>query len=180
VRRRRTPTRVVPDGGPAWPGEGNGPAREGAGRCRRRRRGPGEPTDDPPGVTTGGPHEGTVGMDDPARDQGGDGQVRDDHARAVARGGHGVVVVPGVGGQGEVERELAAGEHGREAGRGARARAQQGGDQGDRDGHGGGDGGGGDQTAGLPVRRDTEGDRDETEQHGARRCRSVGGHGPPR
>ena len=108
-------------------------------------------------MTAGGAGEGAVGVDDPAGDQHRDGQVRDDHAGPGAGAGPVVVVTHGVARQREVEGELPAGE-----------------DDGDR-GRAGHDG-----PAGFPVGGDPEDGRDETEQHGARRGRSVGGHGPPR
>ena len=119
-------------------------------------------------------------MRDPARDQHRDDQVREDHAGPVDRLRRGVVVVAGVTRQGQVERELPAGEHRGEGGHGARASTQQGRDQGDRGADTDGDGGGGHEPADLAVRRDAQRDRDETEQHGTRRRRTVRGHGPAR
>lgn len=182
MRRRRSPTRVVPDGGPADAG-GTGRACTDGRWCGRDGRRAGEevnPGGDAPQVTAGGAGEGALGVDDPARDEGCDGQVRDDHPGPGAGLGRVVVVTCGVARKRHVEGELPAGEHGGEAGRGVRACAQQGGDQGDRADDGDREGARDDRSAGFPVRGDTEDGRDETEQHGARRGRSVGGHGPPR
>jgi hypothetical protein len=131
-------------------------------------------------VTASGAGKGAVGVDESAGDQHRDGQVRDDHAGPGADAGRVVVVARGVARQGQVEGELPAGEDGGEAGHGVRAGAQQGGAQGDRADDGDRGRTGHDGSAGLPVRGDPEGGRHETEQHGARRDRSVGGHGPPR
>lgn len=182
MRRRRTPTRVVPHGGPADPGGGRRARDHGRRRSRSGRR-PVEqagPDGDASQATAGGAGEGAVGVDDPAGDQHRDGQVRDHHAGPGAGPDRVVVMARGVARQGEVEGELAAGEDGGEAGHGVRAGAQQGGAQGDHADDG--DRGRADHEgpAGLPVRRDPEDGRDETEQYGARRGRSVGGHGPPR
>ena len=182
MRRRRTPTRVVPHGGAADPGGGRRSREHGRRRGRSGRR-PVEqagPDGDASQVTAGGAGEGAVGVNDPAGDQHRDGQVRDDHAGPGAGPGRVVVVARGVARQGQVERELPAGEDGGEAGHGVRAGAQQGGAQGDRADDGDRRRAGHDGSAGLPVRGDPEDGRDETEQHGARRGRSVGGHGPPR
>ena len=131
-------------------------------------------------MTTGGAGEGAVGVDDPAGDQHRAGQVREDHAGPGAGAGRVVVVARDLARQRQVEGELPAREDGGEAGHGVRAGAQQGGAQRDRGDDGDRGRAGHDGSAGLPVRGDPEDGRDETEQHGARRGRSVGGHGPPR
>jgi hypothetical protein len=182
VRRRRSPTRVVPHGRAADPDGGRRSCGHGR-RCGGSGRRPVEqagPDGDASQVTAGGAGEGAVGVDDPGGDQYRDGQVRHDHAGTGAGPGRVVVVARGLARQRQVESELPAGEDGGEAGHGVRAGAQQGGAQ--RDGADDGDRGraGHDGPAGLPVRGDPEDGRDETEQHGARRGRSVGGHGPPR
>ena len=182
MRRRRTPTRVVPHGGTADPDGGRRSCGHGRRRGRSGRRAVEQagPDGDASQVTAGGAGEGAVGVDDPAGDQHRDGQVRDDHAGPGAGPGRVVVVTHGVARQREVEGELPAGEDDGEAGHGVRAGAQQGGAQRDRADDGDRGRAGDDGSAGLPVRGDPEDGRDESEQHGSRRGRSVGSHGPPR
>lgn len=131
--------------------------------------------DDP----TGGAGERAVGAGDAAGDEDGDREVREEHPGPVRVGAR-VVVVVCAGREREVQGELTAGEDGGEAWRRARARTEQRRDGDDPEAHGERGRGDRHRAAGFPVRRDAEHGGADSEQRGARRRRSVGGHGPPR
>ncbi|MDD7941906.1 hypothetical protein PHK61_26175 [Actinomycetospora lutea] len=172
------------DGGVALPG--------GAGRAGRRDRarrggrgrageqaGPG--ADGVPDASARGAGERAVGAGEAAGDEHGDRQVRGEHPRAVGvRGRVPGVVVVGARRQCEVQGDLAGGEDRGEERGGAGSRPDHRRGDGDHDAHGERPRGGRDGAAGLPVRGDAEDRGAGTEQHGTRRRRSVGGHGPPR
>ncbi|TDQ63045.1 hypothetical protein EV188_102702 [Actinomycetospora succinea] len=168
------------DGGASFPRGAGGRRRDD--RLGGTRGGRAAEAADPHGdPATHGAGERPVGLGEATGDEHGDRQVRDEHRRPVRVGGgvHRVVVVAARR-QRQVQGELPGGEDTRESDGRLRPCPERGRDGDDHEPHRERRRARRDDAAGLPVRGDPEDRGAGTEQHGTRRRRSVGGHGPPR